>query len=177
MPIDTLNADHIGSVAGGFEPQRQNNGLLRIANLAGNEQEVITLSLAAFPMPKSNVSIVEVRYLNQTRKFAGIASYDDLSVQFVDYVDRTTSKVLADWFYLSHNPVDGKTAFKSQYAKNGTWTLYDPSGGSDRVWECQGIFITAFDPGEIDMEAEGTPVRITTTFTIDRAIYRESIPA
>ena len=176
MPIDTLNADHIGQVGGGFEPQRQSNGLLRIAGLAGNETEVITLSLAAFPLPKSNVAIIEVAFLNQIRKFAGRTTYDDLSVQFNDYVDQNTAKVLADWFYLVHDPVTGRTAFKSEYARNGTWTLYDPTGGSDRVWECQGIWISQYDPGEIDMEADDR-VRITATLTVDRAIYRQSIPA
>ena len=175
MPIDTLNADHIGQVGGGFEPQRQNNILLRVAGLEGNENDVITLSLASFPLLKSNIGIVEVGYLNQTRKFAGKPTYDDLAVVFNDYVDQETKNVLARWFYLSHDPVTGRTAFARDYKKTGVVTLYDPSGASDREWECQGMFITAFDPGDADMEAEDR-IRITCTLTIDKAIFRPVIP-
>jgi len=174
MPIDTLNADHIGQVGGGFEPQRANNALLYVTGLAGNENDVITLSLTSFPVPKSNIGLIEVRYLNQIRKFAGTPTYDDLSIVFNDYVDQNTKQVLADWFYLTHNPVDGKTAFAADYKKNGRIVLFDPSGASDREWECQGMWIQVFDPGDIDFEGEDR-LRITCTITIDKAIYRPSI--
>lgn len=176
MPIDTLNADHIGQVGGGFEPQRANNALLYIAGLAGNENDIVTLSLTSFPVPKSNIGIIEVRYLNQIRKFAGTPTFEDMTVVFNDYVDQNTAKVLADWFYLAHDPVSGKTAFASAYKKNGRIVLYDPSGGSDREWEMQGMWIQMYDPGDIDMEGEDR-VRISCTFTVDKAIYRPSIAA
>lgn len=171
MPLNTLNADHIGQVGGGFEPQRANNGLLYIVGLAGNENDLLSLSLTSFPIPKSNVGIIEVRYLNQIRKFAGTPTFDDLSVVFNDYVDQNTAKVIADWFYLSHNPVTGKTAFASQYKKNGRAVLYAPDGTADREWECQGMWISTFDPGDVDMEGEDR-IRITCTITIDKAIYK-----
>lgn len=170
MPLDTLSADHIGQVGGGFEPQRANNALLYIAGLAGNENDVITLSLTSFPVPKSNIGIIEVRYLNQIRKFAGTPTYDDLSVVFNDYVDQNTKLVIANWFYLAHNPRNGKTSFASQYKKNGRVVLYAPDGSGDREWECQGMWISTFDPGDIDMEGEDR-VRLTCTITIDKAIY------
>lgn len=172
MPLDTLNADHIGQVGGGFEPQRPNNVLLYIVGLAGNENDVVTLSLTSFPIPKSNIGIIEVGYLNQTRKFAGKPTYDDLSVVFNDYVDQNTKKVLADWFYLSHNPVTGKTSFARDYKKNGRVVLYAPDGSSDREWEVQGAWISTFDPGDADMESGDDRLRITCTITIDKAIYK-----
>lgn len=176
MPLDTLNADHIGQVGGGFEPQRQNNILMFVTGLAGNENDVITLSLTSFPIPKSNLGIIEVRYLNQIRKFAGTPTYDDLSVVFNDYVDQNTHKVLADWFYLAHNPIDGKTQFARDYKKNGRVVLYGPEGTGDREWEIQGAWISTFDPGDADMEGEDR-TRITCTITIDRAIFRPSLAA
>lgn len=170
-PIDTLTADHIGQVGGGFEPQRANNGLLYIAGLAGNENDVITLSLTSFPLPKSNINPIEIMYLNQTRKFAGKPTYDDLSVVFNDYVDQTTKVVLANWFYLAHNPLTGKTAFASQYKKNGRMVLYAPDGSGDREWELQGMWISTFDPGDVDMETDDR-VRLTCNIVIDKALFK-----
>lgn len=175
MPIDTLNADHIGQVGGGFEPQRQNNALMFVSGLAGNENDVITLSLTSFPLPKASVNIIEVGYLNQVRKFAGKPVYEDMPVVFNDYVDQQTKQVLADWWYLVHDPISGQTAFARDYKKSARIVLYDPSGGSDREWECQGCWISNFDAGDADMEADDR-VRITATITVDRCIYRPSIP-
>lgn len=176
MPLDTLNADHIGQVGGGFEPQRANNALLYVTGLAGNENDVITLSLASFPIPKSSINPVEVMYLNQTRKFAGRPTYEAMTIVFRDYVDTNTKKVLADWFYLAHNPITGKTAFATQYKKNGRAVLFAPDGTGDREWECQGLWISSFDPGDVDMETD-EQLRITCTIEIDKAIYRPSLAA
>jgi len=170
MPLDTLNADHIGQVGGGFEPQRQNNVLLYVTGLEGNENDVITLSFTSGPLPKSNIGIIEVRYLNQIRKFAGTPTYDDLPVVFNDYVDQETATVLAKWNYLSHNPLSGKTALASEYKKNGRMVKYGPNGEFDREWEIQGMWISNFDPGDADHEGEDR-VRITCSITIDKAIY------
>lgn len=171
MPIDTLNADHIGQAGGGFEPQRTNNGLLYIAGLDGNENDLLTLSIASFPIPKSNIGIVEKRFQNQIRKFAGTPTYDDLSVVFNDYTDQNTATILARWHYLVHDPLSGKTGFASQYKKNGRVVLYAPDGSIEREYEVQGMWPSGFDPGDVDHEGEDT-VRITMTLTIDRAIFK-----
>jgi hypothetical protein len=170
MPLDTLNADHIGQVGGGFEPQRQNNVLFYVTGLAGNENDVITLSFTSGPLPKSNIGIIEVRYLNQVRKFAGTPTFDDAPMVFNDYVDQETSTVLASWFYLSHNPLSGKTQLAANYKKNGRMVMYGPEGTFDREWEIQGAWISNYDPGDADHEGEDR-VRITATLTIDKAIY------
>ena len=170
MPLDTLNADHIGQVGGGFEPQRQNNILLYVTGLAGNENDVITLSFTSGPLPKANIGIIEVRYLNQIRKFAGTPTFDDLPMVFNDYVDQETATVIANWFYLSHNPVSGKTDLAANYKRNGRMVKYGPNGEFDREWEIQGMWVSNFDPGDADMEGEDR-VRITASLTIDKAIY------
>jgi hypothetical protein len=170
MPLDTLNADHIGQVGGGFEPQRQNNILFYVTGLAGNENDVITLSFTSGPLPKSTITPIEVRYLNQIRKFAGTPTFEDMPMVFNDYVDQGTAKVLADWFYLAHNPLTGKTALASQYKKNGRMVLYGPNGEFDREWEIQGAWVSNYDPGDSDHEGEDR-VRINCTLTIDKAIY------
>lgn len=171
MPLDTLNADHIGQAGGGFEVQRANNGLIYVVGLAGNENDILSLSMTSVTLPKTNINIIEVMYLNQTRKFAGRPTFEDMQVVFNDYVDQNTKKVLADWFYLSHNPVTGKTAFASQYKKNGRIVLYGPDGSGDREWEVTGIWISAFDPGDVDHEADDR-LRITCTITIDKAVFK-----
>lgn len=174
MPLDTLNADHIGQAGGGFEPQRQNNGLLYITGLEGDENGITTLSFVTGPVPKSDINVVEVHHQNQLRKFAGKTTYQDMTVQFYDYVDQNTKLVLTRWYYQSHDPKSGKTRFASRYKKNGRLVLTGPDGSTDREWAIEGMWIQGFDPGDIDHESD-TANRISCTIAIDKAIYVPAI--
>lgn len=169
MPLATMHAGHIGAVGGGFELQRQNNALLYITNLPGNDNDLLSLSLASFPLPKTNSGIVEVRWLNESRKFAGNPVYEDLSVVFKDYVDQQTAAVLAGWRALVHDPVTGKIGLKAQYAKAARAVLYAPDGSTEREYEIQGLWPSSFDPGEADMQGEDG-VQITVVFTYDKMV-------
>lgn len=174
MPLNALHANHIGAVGGGFELQRANNALLYIVNLDGNANNVITLSLASFPLPKESSGIIEVNFLNEKRKFAGMVTYDDLTIVFNDYVDKETARLLYNWRYLVKNPVDGKIGNKSAYAKAGRMVKYGPDGGSDREYELQGIWPSALDGGEADFASEDG-IKVNMTLTIDKAIYVPSV--
>jgi hypothetical protein len=175
MPLDTLHADHIGATGGGFELQRANNALMRIVGLDGDENNLFQLSLASFPVPKQTVGIIEVAYLNEKRKFAGMPTFDDLTVIFNDYVSEDTALLLNRWFYQIHDPVSGKQRFKQEYAKEGRVTMYGPDGTGDREYEMQGVWPSALDGGEIDFATEDG-VKINLTLTIDKVVYANARP-
>jgi len=166
MPLALLNADHVGEQ--GFEPQRVNNALMYISGLGGSE-DVLTLSLNSFPIPKRTIGILEVGYLNDKRKFAGNPVYDDLSVIFKDYVDAETARLLWKWNYLVHNPENGKTGLARSYKKQGWVHLLSPEGSIERIYDLVGIWPSGFDGGDADMMGEDT-MNITVTITIDKAI-------
>lgn len=171
MPLNGLHANHIGAVGGGFELQRPNNALLYIVNLAGNANNIVTLSLASFPLPKETSNVIEIPFLNEKRKFAGLVSYDDLTVIFNDYVDKETARLLHQWRNLVKDPVTGKMGNKRDYAKIARMVKYGPDGQSDREYECQGVWPSAIDGGEIDFGNDGDGLKINMTLTIDKAIY------
>lgn len=174
MPLDTLHADHIGASGGGFELQRANNALMRIVGLDGDLNDLFTLSLASFPVPKLNSGIIEVNYLNEKRKFAGMITYDDLTVVFNDYVDEDVSKLLHRWRYSVQDPVTGQMGRKNEYAKEGRVTMYGPGGDGDREYLLQGVWPSALDGGEIDFATEDG-IKINLTLTIDKVIYDPAI--
>ncbi len=172
MALEFLHANHIGSVEG-FEPQRQNNGLIYFTDPTGQlTRDDIRLAIASFPLPKRTMGIVEVGYLNEKRKFAGLPTYDDLSIVFNDYVDRQTAQILTAWNYRVHDPVTGRTGMKADYALSGWMEQYSPNGVITRRWDFIGAWPSSFDPGDMDMEGEDK-VRINMTLTIDKAIMAE----
>jgi len=170
MPLDTLHANHIGAVGGGFELQRANNVLLYVVGLEGNSNDLLTLSLASFPLPKLSSGIIEVPYLNEKRKFAGQITYDDIAIVFNDYVDKDTSALVHQWRYLVQSPVDGKVGFKGTYAKQGRMVCYGPDGSTEREYELHGMWPSALDAGEADFASEDG-VKINLTLSIDKVIY------
>lgn len=172
MVLDQLTAQHIGGQAPGeFELQRQNNGLLHIVGLEGNNDNVITLGLQSFPIPKVSSGIIEVDYLNEKRKFPGKATFDDLSIVIRDYVDRDMAGILLRWRQLAYNHTDGKIGRAANLKKQARITLYSPTGDLPREYELQGVWPSSFDGGEIDMSADDG-VNITLVLTYDKFFPR-----
>lgn len=174
MPLNALHANHLGAVGGGFELQRQNNALLYVVNLAGNSNNLVTLSLASFPLPKETTNPIEIGFLNEKRKYAGLTTYDDLTIVFNDFVDKETATLLYQWRYLVKHPVSGVMGNKADYAKTGRAVKFGPNGQTDREYELQGIWPSSLDGGEIDFMAEDG-VKINMTLTIDKAIYLPAV--
>jgi len=170
MPLDSLSAQHIGGQAPGeFELQRQNNGLLYIVGLDGNTDNVITLGLSSFPIPKISQGVIEVAWLNEKRKFPGNVTFDDLSIVIRDYVDRNMAGILLKWRALCYDHFTGKVGRASSCKKQARIVLFSPTGDLEREYELQGVWPSAFDGGDIDMAGEDG-VNITITLTYDKFI-------
>jgi hypothetical protein len=181
MPLKSMGANHIGAQDGGHEPQRQSNALLYITGLntittgngsgSGTKEDVLTLALASFPLPKMTMTPIEQGYLNEKRKFAGKPTFDDLAIVFNDHVDSGIGLLLQKWSYSVYNPETGQIGLAANYKKEGLIKLYGPEGSFDREIQLVGCFPSAFDLGEADMLGEDT-VRITMTLTYDKYIPR-----
>lgn len=159
-----LVADHVGSQ--NWEPQRVNNAVLHFSDLPGDED--LVLALSSFPLPKKTHGIIEVGYVNEKRKFAGLPTFDDLSVIYKDYVDKNTANILLKWDRLVYNPKTGRMGLKAEYAKDGWAELFAPNGEFIRRYDLIGCWPSGIDPGDIDLAGEDT-LNITLTLTIDKA--------
>jgi len=159
-----LMADHVGKA--NWEPQRVNNALLHVADLDGDDD--LVLSLLSFPLPKRTVGTIEIGYVNEKRKFAGLPTFDDLSVVYKDYVDRNLLNILWKWAMLVYNPKTGAIGLATQYKKNGWVEMFAPNGQFIRRYDIIGLWPSAMDPGDIDLMGEDS-LNVTVTFTIDKA--------
>lgn len=174
----------LGSLTPGqrlFEPQRQNNALLTVLDMGTFSNETsgsnsLTLSLAAFPLPKTSSGEITIPFLNEYRKFAGNTQYDNMSVTFHDYVDRATARALWSWRYYIHDPTTGLRGMKHLYAKNAVVDLFPPNNDQTYYarYKIEGIWPQACDFGEIDMGSDDN-VRIGVTFAIDK-VYPDPDP-
>ena len=173
MPIDDMSADFLAQGQGGFQPQTQNNILLRIhglnsASAGAMGEDILTVSLESFPIPKTTLEAMELDFMNEKVKFAGKATVEDMSVVYKDFVDMGTLETLSDWFYgETYNPLTGKIGLTKNYKKEATVTMYAPDGTHDREFYCKGLWINNFDAGDADQTA-GDKKPINITYSIDK---------
>jgi hypothetical protein len=185
MPLDYLYANHLD--AAGWEPQRQNNGLLRFNGLdaggtpvpasagsGGVSENALELALVSWPLPKETTNVTELDFLNEKRKFAGKTTYDDMPIVFIDYCEQEVAKLLQSWRWLVKNPVTGQAGLAHNYKKTGSMHLYAPDGTQERVYNLVGAWPSAFDAGDMDMAADDF-VRITMTITVDKCIPADGV--
>lgn len=170
MPLDFMNANHIGGQGGGFEPMRTNHMQLIITGLDGqnsSRDDVLTLSVASFPLPKRSVGVIEIGYLNETRKFAGRPSYSALPLVFHDYVDKDVASILQRWHALCSDHVTGKGQLAAVYKKTAYIKQFGPDGQTERQWRLEGCWLSECDPGDCDQDGDGD-VRISVTMEMDK---------
>lgn len=171
MPI-RMTADHYrGDPA--YEPQRANQGIVRFfgAPFAGVDWKVLELTVRQFGLPKFQDNRTEVRYLNETVKFAGSREYDDLTMVFNSTISGQNARLLNAWKSTVHDPVTGRKGLATQYKRQGEMFLLQPDGTIDtnRRFQLIGAWPQSLDSGEVDYEAD-TPILINTVFCIDKVI-------
>lgn len=173
MALESVFAKHIADSSGKFEPQRSNMAVLRLtppSGLTGNPTDLV-LALSTFPLPKINNEALEIPYGNDRSKFAGPATFDEMSVVYRDYCVPDLAGILYAWRLLVYDPETGRVGLAQNYKGQGTIEKTGPDGESfPRFWKCQGVWPSGMDAGDADLSS-GEPVQITMTFQIDRAVY------
>lgn len=174
ITINDLTANRLNAA----EPQRGNNGKLHILGLqsiGGSDtfgSDDLVVAVQSFPVPKSNSGMIEMPHMNETRKYAGKATYDDMSVTYKDLViglNTSVSEILYAWRSLVQDPNTGKIGYTSDYKKNGYVVLFDGKGLNQRIWNLYGIWPSSYDPGEVDQDDDNYN-RVTVTLSIDKMV-------
>lgn len=156
----------------GWEPQRENNGLIYLTPpvaIAGLDK-ILQFSVNQFPIPALQQQEVPHRYLNEERKFAGLPTYQGIQITFNDYLDMDTVGILNAWRLLVYNPANGKIGWKRNYAGSGHIDMFAPNGQVVRTHGLQGVWPSQFTPGQVNMQGDAT-VMCTLMLSIDKILY------
>jgi len=138
--VQKMDAQHIAAGAGGFEPQRVNNFMLRCTPPGAGNTQVIELALQAFPFAKSVTAVETIAYLNEERKYAGRTTFPNGELVLKDYVDQDTLRVMMDWRKKVFDPTTGRTGLASAYKVDAHVLMFGPDGNNERKWELQGVW-------------------------------------
>lgn len=180
--VKELGAYHmIGDDA--YEPQRTNNFELHIYFPDDDEKKLHTIdnwteidsSTAENILILSTVSVsglgttsstIEVAHFNTRIKFAGIPSYNDLTVSFYDFIGKSTERILAAWYGQVQNAKSQIVGRKSVYGKQALLVETAPDGSLARAWQIFGMFPTNFSLGDYSAETNETR-KINLTLNCD----------
>ena len=162
------DARHLANSQGDFVPQHQNNWLIEIAGLDGDDKDLIVLSLVSAALPPEKNTVVELPYGNESRKVAGRAAFDDIPLKVRDFVDRATRAALMRWRKLVYDTTTGNVGLPSNYKKTAELIMQATDGTHLRSVRLIGVWPSSLDPGALDMTGDAV-VEITATLTYDRA--------
>lgn len=162
------DARHIANQEGDFVPQHQNNWMIEIAGLDGDDKDLVVLSLMTLSLPPEKNNVVVLEYGNEQRKVAGKAIFDDIPLKVRDYVDREVRAALMRWRRQVYDTTTGNVGLPSEYKKTAEIILQATNGTQLRTARLIGVWPSALNPGTLDM-ASDAPVEIELTLTYDRA--------
>lgn len=176
MPLAQLSANHIGAQGGGYEPVFTNAFTIIFVGLEvfGNAGDLLSLNVQSVAFPKETTAVIEVPYRNEVRKFAGKTTFDDLQVQFIDYVDRAAAIVLRRWRKVCYDSQTGSIGRARDYKKRarieyGARDIASIQNGEYREQELRGVWLSQYDGGDGDYGNDDV-VRVSGTLTYDTLI-------
>jgi hypothetical protein len=179
-PLAALGANHIAAQNGRFDPQTVNNALIHIEgletfglSLSGVNENILSLAIATFSLPKVSNEVIEVGYLNSKSKFAGQAVVDSIQVEYRDYVSVGVARVLQNWRNAVHDPQTGRVGLPSNYKRSGTIELYASDSSVLRQFKLEGIFPSSFGMTDFDHDSSDQ-ARIQIELSVDRCYPADS---
>ena len=154
---------------GGFEVARKSNFTAVFYGVGGTD---LILALRKISVPGIAIQRKGMKYFNETMHYAGsVTPFEQASIAFVEYVDRSVAQVLYAWQKMVWNPDTGGIGFASSYKKRGEVFLLDPSGNrTQSKWTLEGCFPQKFKLDELSNEDDGSPVLINFEVSVDRAL-------
>lgn len=170
--VKELGAYHmIGDDA--YEPQRTNNFELHVyfddddsrklrtidqmREINSSEAEnVLILSTVSVSGLGTQSTTIEVAHMNTRIKFAGVPTYNDLTVNFYDFIGKSTERILSAWYGQVHNAKSQIVGRKSIYGKRALLVETAPDGSMARAWQIFGMFPTNYSLGDYSAETNET---------------------
>lgn len=164
-----VNANHLAAQTGGGTLQGANHFALEI-EIEGWDNVVLALDSSNAPTETSEE--IEVKYGNETRKYAGGVTYENMTLTVRDFVDLNVLEILENWRNSTYDPETGAVGYPSEYKKSGHFVLFDSKGNTVKRWKLVGVWCSNLNRGQVSMD-DSNPVKIEATICIDKVFRPE----
>ena len=143
-----------------MDPMLSDNYLLDIPNLpvAGNAQ-ALRMQCTSATKPGATINAVEVQVFGHTLEFAGNKTFShDMSVEYVENRSGQITETLENWAELIRTTEGQTGGYKSEYARNGVFSIFDNKGITVREYTIVGMWPSAVP----DLSFQGSSSSIIT---------------
>ena len=158
--------------------RKNNNFVVHISNVTDTDdgQNLDLIIQKAF-LPQVSLQVLELRHGNDSKKLAGVATWQGGQITILDTLSRKELDAVLDWFHQTYDTETGAIGLAKDYKKDGTITEYAADGRYAREWQVNGMWISDINLGELDAES-GEQKRVQFTVQIDpsplRPTYRDT---
>lgn len=165
-----------------MQPMKKNNWVFQFSAIPGNikdQNEALAFVAKSCTTPKLTFEgDVNINRMNETYKFAGTPSWNDIDCKFYDFIrndsdsknESSAGDILYNWACMIYNPLTGQMGYKTQYATSATLAQLDPAGNIIRAWNLFGIWPSSVSWGDDLDYTNGSACEISATFKYDLAI-------
>lgn len=168
-----------------FEPKRQNRWVMSFTppvvaasvNITSEKGGAIDeLAFAAHTANRPEITFDQTEFHRQNEKFyvAGKPTWNELSMEFYDFINGSKSASYTMWLWASsiYNPVTGAMGYKKDYTSTATLSLLDPLGKVAETWSLFYLWPATITWNELSSESSDI-VNVSVTFRYDYALMGE----
>ena len=148
------------NIDSGWEPKQQNRFILQL------EGSLSPALIVEASRPKINFGEVKLQGVNNTRKYKGKVSYDDINFKVVDIVSPSAAQEVEAWIRMSHDDSAGVDAYKKLHTQNVLLQLLGPSNDIVEEWVLHSSWLKTVDYGSLTKSDSGV-INISCTLTYD----------
>jgi len=154
-----------------LDPMLSDNFFLNINDIpgVGTFDNALRMQCQSAVKPGMTINAVEVQVFGHTLEYAGNLTYGhDMSVEYVENRSAQITQTLEAWAEYIRSRESQHGAFKKEYARDGTLTIYDQKGAKVIEYKIENMFVTTVP----DLSFNGSSASIITlsaSFKYDRA--------
>ena len=155
----------LGDVAASvLDPMLSDNFLLDIPNLPAGvgDGKPLRIQCQSAVKPGVTINAVEVQVFGHTLEYASNKTFNhDMSIEYVENRSAQITTLLENWATLIRSTESQHGGYKSEYARNAYFTIFDNKGNVVKEYEIHGMW-----PSQIpDLSFNGSSSNLITLST------------
>lgn len=170
----TYGAYHISNNRVEYTPQKKCNFLLVVndvddlprvgadllntltsADIIADGQQQLILGIRTCDVPYFTQNTINISRGNSTIKFAGKPTFNEISIDFYDYIGSNIKDTLLAWQNLSYNTKFDYAGLARSYKKDCQLLQLTPTADIVRYWDIKGAWLSSVQPQNFDMTSDG----------------------
>ncbi len=151
-----------------LDPMLSDNYQVLFGNLPlGLSSRSLLVQCRTASKPGLTINNVEVQLFGHTVEHASNLTYGhDMTIEYVENRSAEISNILESWSKMTRNPATQMGGYKSEYAVNAVFTIFDQKGNAVRKYQVYNLWPNQLPDLSFDGQASNL-ITLSVTFKYD----------